>query len=567
MSREKGIVTKQNRWFLFLWIGAVLVNIKAVFTDFGPDQTYALATSYRHLLGDGMFREMWEPHQTSTFLSDLGLWIHKLVMGTYEGAAVFLQAYGVVLYALVTVVLFRILSKYITREMTHVICLFFFVSRAKLMVYPEFSNMHIAFGVLLFLALLEFLNHQEKWHFLVLAALALCLQILSYPSCLVTYAGVVLCLFLYAKNRWKSIGIFTGVCVVAGGLYAGYFVVRLGFWDFLDNLKAIFTADTSHTGTVFSAEVFFRGTIYGLLWIGVIFVLALIINKLIGLRLYPVMMLLLLVSDVAMLYIAEAYHVDWTTIFFLLNVGIMGLGAWNVKKLSEKERSMWSVSMILSLCSAVAVFLLTNQEFLSIFAYMILGTMISFIPASKSLEAESGREWETRAFGSAPLALVLFCLFVMVHRGISVYGYLNVDGKYVLTDVENMVRVGPTKGIVTSLEECNQARDGIEDWKRFTLPGQRVLMVEQSWYDPVVYLYNENQVSAYSTIDTPVYDESLETYWQKYPEKRPEVIAIKSWNGLEDRAYEGWFAEYLKENYVTKGELTGTYWQFYVPKQ
>lgn len=62
-----------NRMILLLWIGVVLVNIKSVLADFGPDQTYAIATSYRHVMGDSMFAEMWEPHQTSTFIADLGL--------------------------------------------------------------------------------------------------------------------------------------------------------------------------------------------------------------------------------------------------------------------------------------------------------------------------------------------------------------------------------------------------------------------------------------------------------------------------------------------------------------
>ena len=55
---------------MLLWVAVILASIKSIFTDTGFDNAYTVAMSYRHLKGDGMFEQMWEPHQTSIFFTD-----------------------------------------------------------------------------------------------------------------------------------------------------------------------------------------------------------------------------------------------------------------------------------------------------------------------------------------------------------------------------------------------------------------------------------------------------------------------------------------------------------------
>ena len=152
----------------------------------------------------------------------------------------------------------------------------------------------------------------------------------------------------------------------------------------------------------------------------------------------------------------------------------------------------------------------------------------------------------------------------MIHRFLAVYGYINVSGGYLLTDVENIVRVGPTMGIVTSLDECNQARYGSADWQNHIADGEKVFLLENSWYDPIAYLYAGGGISAYSTIDTPAYDDSVLAYWTKYPDKAPDVIAVKVWGGGEDIPCDSWFEQYLHTHYELSGE--GMLWHFYRPR-
>lgn len=146
----------------FFWILAVLANIKSAFSDFGTDQAYAVATSFRHISGDRLFQEMCEPHQTSSFITDLLMLLYRCFVPSMEGIALYLQVCGVLLYAIVVYVLYKELLHYAEKEMAHYMCIFFFVFRAKQSVFPEFSNMQIGFSVLLFVLLLKFYRNQKK---------------------------------------------------------------------------------------------------------------------------------------------------------------------------------------------------------------------------------------------------------------------------------------------------------------------------------------------------------------------------------------------------------------------
>lgn len=545
---------KKTNWlFRSLWLLAVLVQVKSVFADFGPDQTYALATSYRHLMGDGLFAQMWEPHQTSSFLADFGLWLYTLLHpSSFDGCAIFLQVYGVLLYSGVTLLLYRFLQRIVTYEMAQFMSLFFFVQRAKLMVFPEFSNMHILFSALILISL-GYYYLENKRIYLVGASLAMCLLVLSYPSCVLTFFGASAMILCYSKKRVKDWGLFTGICAVFGLLYIAYFSAKLGVTAFIENLKLIFLSDVSHTGTEFMPAVFFRGCMFYLIWFAVVYLLAYFLSVVTKKGIHVLAVIVFMLSDLLIMPFSLRYGIDWTTVYYGNNAFLMLVGSMNCKKLSVEERTVWNTGMILSVSSCFAVLVLTNQEFISVFNYMILGTMVSFLPVSKVVRGEK------KSFSNNYFALLI--LWMALHRLMAVYGYINVNGSNTVFGVENYIRVGPAKGIVTSLSEVNEARISLEEWQQNVTSKDTVFMVEYSWYDPIVYFYTPANIGAYSMIDTPTYDESLAVYWGKYPEKIPNVIAVKKGLDIEDLPPEGWFTEYLASNYSCV--YSGYYWNFY----
>lgn len=230
---------------LFLFVAVILANIKCIFTNFDIDSEYAMAMSYRMLRGDHMFTQMWEPHQTSAFLCTFLLGIFTGITGSTMGSAMFLHICGVVIHLLLGFALYAFFKRRINVRLAQLMVIFFLAVRPKNIVMPEFSNMQIWFSVLLFLCLLLYFE-TERRHWLILAGVSLCLEIISYPSCLIVYLFVLVLLGIYGKKSWKDILLFSGVCAVSGTAYVGYFVSRMGLKTFLQNIGYIVAADSSH---------------------------------------------------------------------------------------------------------------------------------------------------------------------------------------------------------------------------------------------------------------------------------------------------------------------------------
>ena len=93
MNNTISVKNKYTR--LFFTCMAVCCGLIWTFTNLGYDGEYQLAMCRRLLQGDKLFLEMWEPHQTSSFLPAFLMWIYISLLGTTTGIVVYLQARGV----------------------------------------------------------------------------------------------------------------------------------------------------------------------------------------------------------------------------------------------------------------------------------------------------------------------------------------------------------------------------------------------------------------------------------------------------------------------------------------
>ncbi|MBP5276228.1 MAG: hypothetical protein J6Z07_05455, partial [Lachnospiraceae bacterium] len=80
-----------QRIIIVLWLFSIGTIIKSIFTEYGYDSSYHLAMSWRHINGDRMFLEMWEPHQTSAFVLDMLMSIYRMIVPSMNGVALYLQ--------------------------------------------------------------------------------------------------------------------------------------------------------------------------------------------------------------------------------------------------------------------------------------------------------------------------------------------------------------------------------------------------------------------------------------------------------------------------------------------
>ena len=153
---------------------------------------------------------------------------------------IYLQIVGTAFFIIIGFFLYKMLKDIAGSDIAQLAAIFFIIFRAKQTPFPDSANLQIGFSALLFLCLVSFVREQRKRGYLCLAAVFLCLEILSYPSCILAWLPAVLILFWKTEERWKNISLFMGVCILFGGGYLGYFICKIGGQRFVQNLKNIF---------------------------------------------------------------------------------------------------------------------------------------------------------------------------------------------------------------------------------------------------------------------------------------------------------------------------------------
>ena len=549
----------RNCFLYFFWICAVLVNIKSIFTDFGIDNGYAIATSYRHISGDHMFLEMWEPHQTSAFLVDILMIIYRIFVPSLTGVAIYLQVMGVLLWIPIILILYRELSKHMDKGIAHMICMLLFVFRAKQTVFPEFSNMQIGFSVLFFVFLIKYIFDQTKIRYLVLSAVFMCLEILSYPTCVIVCFAAAGLLLLYTERKWRNVLAFSGVCLALGLLYVGYFIWARGFTEFCNTLLLLIKADASHTGgdamPLFDyLHVFAEGAIYMAGTLAAAVVICSCFRKYRKIPFLAVLGGVILVSAGAILLVLiirkqNAYEWQYCIVLVLL----IAIGIWGYRYLTDTEKRIWISGTLISFSSFFAVAILTNCALMSIVAYLPLAAAVSMIALPKFRKGIS--------FAGAVL------LFIMLHRGLIVWGYSQLSYRTYVSEAESIIRTGPALGIICDDNTSCVYRDNVADFEKYISPEDSVLFLKDNGFDPLVYVQAGVDVSTSSTISSPTFDTYQIEYWNQYPYKMPTVVAVECYGGenmmfgYNHRA----FFEWVEEHYDFAGD--GTWWKFYRVKE
>ncbi len=90
-----------------LILGVIFLNIKKVFMDFSVDVEYAITMFYRLAMGDHMFSQMWEPHQTSAFLLAFFIKIWMSALGTTTGLVIYLNTVSLLVKSTVTLFFYK----------------------------------------------------------------------------------------------------------------------------------------------------------------------------------------------------------------------------------------------------------------------------------------------------------------------------------------------------------------------------------------------------------------------------------------------------------------------------
>ena len=542
-----------------MWILTMFVSVKSIFTDFGIDNAYQVAMSYRHLNGDRMLAQMWEPHQFSIFFNDILMAIYRLFVPSLAGVVIYLQICGTFLFYLLALFLFRTLHGIMDFLTANLACMFLILFRAKQTPFPEFSNLEIACSVLIFCSFVTFLKKEkegEKSALLVLVALFVFLQTLSYPTCLLNAIVIVVILLVKTKDKFRHCLIFVCTLAVMGLSVIGYFVVSMGLDRVIFSLKNIYSSDTHSVTRAFGAYwpgflFALAGTVFSIL-IGVLvkFGLERYFKILKKFSYYTICAVVAFSIEIIMLVFQRTTGIDWNCCFFIIPSVLILLGMLAYSKMNANEKTVWLVGLSLSMVSFLATSLLTDLGLITILAYLVLGGIVSMIPVRYLC---SDYKW----------FLTLILLIIVSHRALVVWGYGNTGNQVILTyEVQSIIHHGPAMGIVCDRDTANQSRLDQEAVGQFVREKEKLFVVGPDYFDSIFFLYGDIQVCNYSTIDTPYYNECLEAYLDMNPQKVPMVVAVARWYQGEPRvAKDSWIMQWVERHYTVAGE--SDYWFFY----
>lgn len=553
---------KNKKIIIILWIAAVLVNVKSIFVDFDVDSTYAIAMSYRFLIGDRIFEQMWEPHQTSAFLLSFLEWIYLSIKGDVFGIAIYLQTISVIVYGLCTYVFYVFLKEHTEKYIAHIAAIIFFSFRAKQIVLLEFSNMFLLCSMFLLIFLVNYFK-TKRIRYLFLCSFALSIQVLSYPTAVLVFIVVILIIFMFSTKKIRDSLIVFFSCFVMGCTYIGFFVIRIGTHAFVENISNIMNGDSSHLKNDSDFWLYYKEIVFGVTWILACLLITFFllkirqiishtsIDKTMFISLFGI---IIGVSEVSLLIIGGIRGTDainfWLYVYGILFLLLIVMGSNKLKYCTTNQKYIYVSGILISFASFFAVLILTNLPIITVVNYLVLGAIVSLIPLF---------QYSLVRMVDIFLFIIMICATIIMHRGIAIRDYSS--GKSLIFGIENIVRKGPSAGVVCSYISYYKTNSDISEWNQLINETDSLLIVTSGVVDPVLYMYKPVKISHYSTICTTTYDDTLLKYWEKYPEKLPSIIAVECWYGDMNIDGETWVMNFIEKNYSVAYE--GNYWRYY----
>ncbi|MCM1045883.1 MAG: hypothetical protein NC417_10275 [Candidatus Gastranaerophilales bacterium] len=585
---------RQNILKILLWTLTVLAAVKMILAGVGLDEEYQVVMAYRNVMGDRLFLEMWEPHQSSAFLCAFLMKLYIKLFGGTDFVVIYLRLCGTLFHIGVSVYFGRVMGRIVGREGGALLALIYFNTIPKQIMLPEFGIMQAWSYTLLSLFLIQYYGYRQKKRYLVFMALAMAFNVLSYPSCLILFPFVLFVIArLSEKDRWRDMGIFTLVCLVCGAGYLFFLFHYLTPAKLLETLSFIVSGDVTHSLTFADKLLTFlrQGIFVGILW-AACRIAAAMVSKWKKLERISVECLTIMMACAVELvywvvldlgYESMSIHLvavtlaGWSAYADMrgerADIGVRGeksdagvrderadIGMCDEKSDACGERIMRLLrySIVGSILSLLAVLYLTDLN------------LIESLPHVMPAALFGGALFTLRCVGhSAPqkavkwvyAALLVWCFTALIGKGYTLRGggYNNV------LQSSGILRHGPAAGTISFYINSYIYNCDYEDWQTYVKDGDRVLiMVDQTLnLGTIQYLFKDVEISHFSIVNPTAYDERLLEYWEMYPTKAPNVIIVDCWYGQLMTDEEGWLMQYIENEFGYTQMDDGRYIRIY----
>jgi len=559
---------------MILIVGSVLAAIKVIFVDYTLDEEYQIVMAYRTLAGDTLFGTMWEPHQTSAFGCILFMRLFQMLTGGTTGVVLFLRVVTTVIQVLLSWWLVRVLRRLIRKEYAFLLGICYFNMIPKIIQIPEFSNLQLWFFTVLVLSIAEYylslttegdkaesdktsraalVMPGKAW--LVTAGIGMALMVLAYPSSLILFPFFLVVLWRREKKIAEPAA-FAITCVVCAGVWLAGILSQVSWQEFARNIPYILEFDLTHDvspSAAYRLIAIGRGLGALVLPVAATIALALVFQR--NRVLFPVFWVLAaeLVQLFYWVVLRRGYEEPQ------IHVLILYCAAFYAWRQADERKNSLSAGIVGGLLSIAAVVYMSDLDAWYAIPHGMLGALFSAAVLVCALEhqlKDNSRKWIL-------ILLVSLSLCAVFGKGFTLRAG-TTDTNTVL-GIRGIIRKGPAAGIFTNYMQAYITNCTYEDFEEFVEEGENCLivtnMVGSAGTSP--YLFRDLSVSHFSIVDPTSYDERLLTYWELYPEKKPEVIVVDCWYGGLIEPEESWIMQYIENEFGYSSVHDGRYVRFY----
>ncbi len=564
-----------------LLCASILATIKIILFDYTLDEEYQVVMAYRNLQGDHLFKEMWEPHQTSAFMCIGLMWFYHLITGTYTGVVIFLRVCTTVIQALLAIWGYKVMAKLTKKEYAFLLGIAYFNFVPKQIQIPEFANMQVWFFSIMVLALLEYYSviktnkegKRKNKLWLILSGIGMALEVLAYPSCLLLFPVFLVYIWIVSeKERIKDCLIYIGTCAVCGVLWFFSILRNVSPEEFIGNLGNVLSFDLTHEISG-ATEGKFAGIISNVTG-GVIFLLVLLVltaciyyfinriekkkqvvtNKT-EKKLQFLTIAMCMAEVMQMFYWIVLQKAFGDPQFYLVVICLIPLVLW--KDLGD-SRKMLAAGIIGLYVSLFAVAYISDLPIHNALPHGGFGLILCWLVMVIV--------WEKQTYVNAKKWIMIFllgiCVTVLVGKGYTVRGGRDYNSVF---DTGGIMKNGPAAGILTDYMFAYIYNTNYDEFQQYIGEDEKVMIVTNLIFSAgtTPYMFQESEVCHYSIVDPTAYDERLIEYWEIYPDKAPDVIVVDCWYGTLMEPSDNYIMKYIEEEFGYTEVIDGSYVRFY----
>lgn len=531
---------KKNRFYgisAFLILLSFLATVKIWFLNMNIDEEYAITLSYRILSEDRMFLEIWEPHQTSGFLTAALCWIYQTITGTVDYLVLYLRICGALLQAAISIFMYRTLKTSFSRYGALVSAVFFYNILPKQIQTPEFANMLVGFSVLVMLCLFRACHSKHSRLWLGAAGVFFCGLVLSYPSCILAVPVYILCLKKVRPQSFlKDVGILAAVCILLGGGYIAFFLSHMTLSQFLFGLRQMMT-DGFHSDSFFQRLAAYGGELWNFLpHLCILVILACVFTLLHWFltqkrgRRWPLWyffsccILCVSYAEQIIIWLGDSLNFHYPLLYFYL---LYGFGIFACQKRQSPDKSQYRILFwIGSVCGGSVWFtalLVTNTTISVTGSYLASGLIPAILLLAEGPGLSSASPEGNSMFYKLPAILATMGLLATT---LFAKGFMVCENQGLRSNVfvvRQKALSGPARNIYYVYMSGYAYNSYAELLEGCCTPEDSLLYVG---IHNLYYLVTGSRIAVPSTISTPTFDNRLLEYWSYFPERYPTLVVI-----------------------------------------